>query len=197
MLTHLAHHRPIRRMSTSWLHPVCSITIKFLTILSKLEHTFSRQESTVPPFLAKLCVTSLVTAPKTSFLWDSIQHQCTEQLSFLHHCYSRKTNPFWWRPVAFQLSYNNIQSKYSPDTVGDKKRPSSLVWAAYTCFFPDQPVYIVHSVSQLTLAARKTQSQICLTPNCLSHMACLSMLHISYISHFLCFYVIYFPSLTS
>ena len=46
----LAHHQPIRRMSTSWLHPVWSITIKLLTIFSKLGRTFSRQESTVFPF---------------------------------------------------------------------------------------------------------------------------------------------------
>ena len=46
----LPHHPPIRRMSTSWQHPLWKITIKLLTILSKWTHGFSRQDPAVSPF---------------------------------------------------------------------------------------------------------------------------------------------------
>ena len=63
---YLPPHQPIRRMSTSWSRPRWTITIKLLTILSKLRHiVFRGKRPPCPPLPGKVRKLSFSTAPKT------------------------------------------------------------------------------------------------------------------------------------
>ena len=64
--SYLRHHQPIKTMSTSWPHPLWTITIKLLTILSKLGDTVFRGRSLpCPPLPGKVIKLSFSTSPKT------------------------------------------------------------------------------------------------------------------------------------
>ena len=69
--SHLPHYQPIRRMCTSWSHPLWTIVIKLLTIFHKLEHMVLRASAhCVPLSLANNKATlSYFTQNSVSKIW--------------------------------------------------------------------------------------------------------------------------------
>ena len=66
--SYLPHHQPIRRMSMSGSHPLWTITIKLLTILSKWGHiVFWGRRSLCHPLPGKVIKLSFSTSPQTLF----------------------------------------------------------------------------------------------------------------------------------
>ena len=64
--SHLPHHQPIRRMSTSWSRPLWTIIIKFVTTPSRLEHTVFEGISPLwPPLPGEAIMLFFSTSPKT------------------------------------------------------------------------------------------------------------------------------------
>ena len=65
--SYLPHHQPIRRMSMSWSCPLGTITIKLLSILSKLGYIVFRGRSprVSPPLPGKVIKLSFSTTPRT------------------------------------------------------------------------------------------------------------------------------------